>query len=87
MLVLYCCSSTPPVEFILEDFEKVIDNSTGNSTGSKDSQKIKYNSTLDSTGTSFAIYHFGRFRKIITGNSATEEEFQKITGGGVDEQE
>jgi hypothetical protein len=38
------------VEFILEDFEKIIDNSTGNSSGSEDFQKIKDNSTGNSIG-------------------------------------
>jgi hypothetical protein len=33
------------VEFILEDLKKIIDNSTGNSTGGLDFQKIKDNSS------------------------------------------
>ena len=52
-VLLYCGSGTPPVEFILEDFEKIIDNSTGNSTGSEDFQKIKDNSPDNSTGSMY----------------------------------
>jgi hypothetical protein len=58
------------VEFILEDFEKIIDNSTGNSADSEYFEKIKDNCPDSLTGTSSLLYIILEdFEKIILNTS------------------